>query len=353
MGEWLVKEALSRGAEVKLRTFILGPVVEDGRVVGIRVREDGRVAEYRANVVVEATGFSRVIRKKLPREWPVSEDIAPEDTNIAYREIIRYEDFEVEEPDIIRIYIDQEVAPGGYWWFFPESKVSVNAGLGVQGGKGHPSPQVLYHRLTQRHPLFQHRYHVERAAGAPLPTRRPSNTMVGPGVVVIGDAGYTVNPLHGGGMGYAFRAAYFAAKAIEEAHEAGDFGERGLWSLNRRYMEAIGARQAALDIFRIFLQSLGNDDIRYGMVKRLIPEQDVYYTSTAGDIKLSVLEKASIVLRGLGRPSLLSKLRTVAEYMRRAKQLYLDYPESPDGLQAWAARVRSLYREYRAALGLA
>jgi len=350
MGEWLVKEALAKGAEVRLRSFILAPIIEGGRVVGVRVREGGNVKEYRANVVVEATGFSRAIRKKLPRDWPVAEDIAEEDTNIAYREIISYEDFEIEEPHIIRIYVDQEIAPGGYWWYFPESKHSVNAGLGVQGGRGHPSPVELYRKLTSSHPLFQHRYHVERAAGAPLPTRRPSNTMVGNGIMVIGDAGYTVNPLHGGGMGYAFRAAYFAAQAYEEAYELGRFDERGLWSLNTRYMQAIGARQAALDVFRIFLQSLSNDDIRYGMEKRLIPEQDVYYTSTEGEIKLSIVEKAGIILRGLGRPSLLSKLKIVADYMKKVREHYRNYPDTPEGLPAWVARLEQLYTEYRAAL---
>ncbi|NOZ88729.1 MAG: geranylgeranyl reductase family protein [Crenarchaeota archaeon] len=350
MGEWLVKEAIARGAEVKLRSFILAPIIEGGRVVGIKVREGDTVKEYRASVVVEATGFSRVIRKKLPRGWPVAEDIEPTDTNIAYREIIAYEDYEVEEPDIIRIYIDQEIAPGGYWWYFPESKTKVNAGLGVQGGRGHPSPTSLYRKLVSRHPLFQKRFHVENAAGAPLPTRRPSDTMVGPGVIVIGDAGYTVNPLHGGGMGYAFRAAFFAANAFEEAYNAGRFDEAALWSLNKAYMNAIGARQAALDVFRIFLQSLPNEDIRYGMEKRLIPEQDVYYTSTEGEIKISILEKAGIILRGLGRPSLLSKLRIVAEYMKKVREHYRGYPDTPQGLEPWRARLRSLYSEYRAAL---
>jgi len=347
-GEWLLRDAIDHGAEVVLGSFVLGPVIEGGRVVGIRVRRQGRVEELRASLVVEATGFTRVIRKKLPRDWMVSEDIEPTDYEVAYREIIEYEDYRVEEPSVIRIYLDQDVAPGGYWWFFPESETAVNAGLGVQNGKGYPNPQTLYRRLVESHPLFRHRFRVRTAAGAPLPTRRPSNTMVGPGVVVIGDAGYTVNPLHGGGMGYAFRAAYFAAKAFEEAYNRGRVDEETMWSLNKNYMNAIGARQAALDVFRIFLQRLSNDDIRFGMEKRLIPEQDVYYTSTEGDIKLSALEKASIVLRGLRRPSLLAKLKTVADYMRRVKSHYLNYPEAPKELPRWAAELEEIYREYRA-----
>ncbi len=346
-GEWLLKDAINQGAEVILGSAILGPIIENGRVTGIRIRRNGGIEEIRGRLVIEATGFSRVIRQRLPREWPVYEDIEPTDMEIAYREIIEYEGYEVDEPSVIRIYLDQEVAPGGYWWYFPESRTSVNTGLGVQGGMGHPNPQLLYRQLLSKHPLFSHSFRVKTGAGAPLPTRRPSNTMVGPGVAVIGDAGYTVNPLHGGGMGYAFRAAYFTAKAFEEAYNEGTISVETMWSLNKDYMDAIGARQAALDVFRIFLQKLSNDDIRYGMEKRLIPEQDVYYTSTEGDIKLSVLEKASIVLRGLGRPSLLARLKIVAEYMKKIKNHYLSYPESPEGLNTWVKELERLYTEYR------
>lgn len=347
MGEWLLREAEEKGADVMLNTAILGPIVEDGKVTGIRVRRNGRVEEVRGRLVIEATGFSRVIRTRLPREWPVAEDIAPTDMEIAYREIIEYEDYTIDEPSVIRIYLDQEVAPGGYWWFFPESSKAANAGLGVQGGKGYPNPHALYRKLVSSHLLFaSRRFRVRTGAGAPLPTRRPSNTMVGPGVVVIGDAGYTVNPLHGGGMGYAFRAAYLAAKAFDYAYNQGEVSIKNLWGLNRDYMHAVGARQAALDVFRIFLQRLSNDEIRYGMEKRLIPEQDVYYTSTEGDIKLTVVEKASIILRGLGRPSLLARLKTVADYMKKVRSHYLAYPESPEGLPEWIRGTEELYKEY-------
>jgi len=350
MGRWLLRDAQNRGAELLLGTPILGPVIENGRVVGVRVRRNGRIEDIRGRLVVEATGFSRVIRSRLPRDWPIYEDIDPTDMEIAYREIIEYNDYTIEEPNVIRIYLDQEIAPGGYWWFFPESAEAANTGLGVQGGKGYPSPQVLYRKLVETHPLFRRRFSVRTGAGAPLPTRRPSNTMVGPGVVAIGDAGYTVNPLHGGGMGYAFRAAYFTAKAFEHAYNKGDISVENMWQLNKNYMNAIGARQAALDVFRMFLQRLSNDDIRYGMEKRLIPEQDVYYTSTEGDIKLSAIEKASIILRGLGRPSLLAKLKTVADYMRKLREHYYSYPETPDGLESWVKRLNELYGEYLAKL---
>lgn len=350
LGEWLLKDSINHGAEVWLQTQILGPIIEGGRVAGVVVKRGDKREEVRAKLVVEATGFSRVLRSRLPSDWPVSEDIAPTDTNIAYREIIEYEDYEVDEPNVIRIYLDQEVAPGGYWWYFPESRHTVNVGLGVQGGRGYPSPKTFYYEKLVKHILLKPKHRVLTAAGAPLPTRRPSNTFVGPGIVVIGDAGYTVNPLHGGGMGYGLRAAYITALVFEEAYNANRLDVDGLWPINIEYMKAIGAKQAALDIFRIFLQGLSNDDIRYGMENRLLPESDVYYTSTEGDLRVTVLEKLGIILRGLRRPSLLAKLAVVAEYMKKVKTHYMNYPQAPDKLGVWVRQLRELYEDYYAKL---
>ncbi|MET1102184.1 MAG: digeranylgeranylglycerophospholipid reductase [Pyrodictiaceae archaeon] len=350
LGQELVKYAIDKGATVLFSAKVLAPIIENGRVVGVEVLVGDSRKRYYSKVVIEATGFPRALKSKLPRNWHVAEPIRPEDTNIAYRKIIEYVDYEVEEPEIIRIYLDQSVAPGGYWWFFPESSRRVNTGLGVQGGKGYGNPMSIFEKKLTRHRLFKMEYKVLEAAGAPVPTRRPANTLVGPGILVLGDAGYTVNPLHGGGMGYAFYSGFAAAQAFEEAYNRGDFSEKGLWRLNTLYMKGIGAKQAALDVFRRFLQRLDNSEIAYGMEKRLIPEVDVYEVSSTGELKVSVIEKALIMLRGLRRPSLLFKLKLVADYMSKARALYKSYPESPEGLTTWIRKVDNLFREFEARL---
>ncbi len=349
LGQWLLRDAMDHGADVHLKTPVLEPILREGRVAGVKARIGGRVVDCEAHTVIEATGYSMVIKRRLPRAWPVAEQIDARDTNIAYREVQEL-DTSVEEPHYIRIYIDQSIAPGGYWWLFPEKSNVINIGLGVQGGVGNPHP-VQQFKLLYARGLAPPPKRVIEAGGAVVPTRRPANSLVGPGVMVVGDAGFTVNPVHGGGIGYAFYAGRLAAEAFQEAYDRNCFREECLWSLNTRYMRTLGAKQASLDIFRLFLQRLSNDDIEYGMAKRLVPESDVYFTSTQGELRLSVVEKASIILRGLRRPSLLSKLRLVAEYMRKAKRLYQEYPEEPGGLSVWIARVERLYEEYLGKLG--
>ena len=350
----LIDEAQKSGVDVYLRTRVTAPLMEAGKLVGVRaVSERGEELILRGKAIVDATGNSGMLRRQLPKEWPVNEPLDPKDSNIAYREI-RVMDYEIEEPSYLRIYINQEVSPGGYWWYFPEGKKSANIGLGVQDGMGYPSPNLIFREKLERLDEVRRYVRVINASGSRVPTRRPANTLVWDNFIGIGDNGYTVNPVHGGGMGYAMVAAFFASKTIMDAYSNSDFGAGGLWRLNLDYISAIGRRQASLDVFRIFLQRLSNDDIEYGLKHGIMNADQVYETSVTGELKanLSMIDKVVLALKLLGRPSLLSKLALVAQYMKRASDLYGSYPDSPAGLSTWVSAVEDLYSDYRKRLGI-
>ncbi|MEM1873261.1 MAG: geranylgeranyl reductase family protein, partial [Acidilobaceae archaeon] len=135
----LIREAEKRGVDVYLSTKALHPVIRDGRLEGVRAKRGEEDVEFAARVVVDATGASASIRYKLPKEWPVVDEPEETDFELAYRRILELED-EIPDFDAIRLYFNVEIAPGGYWWFFPEGRNAVNIGLGVQMGKGYPSP---------------------------------------------------------------------------------------------------------------------------------------------------------------------------------------------------------------------
>ncbi len=354
-GRMLVREAERSGVDIYLRTHALSPLLENGRLAGVVAKlPDGEKAVFRANIVVDATGSGSAIKRKLPEEWPVNEPLRKTDSAVAFRKIVEL-DYDIEEPDVIRIYINEKIAPGGYWWLFPKGKRVANIGLGVQNGRGFPHPRRLYEDYLDKRPDTGRVVRVLNEAGALLPTRRPANTLVWDNFIVIGDAGYTVNPLHGGGMGYAMIAAKHAADAIAEAHEKGDFSAATLWRVNLGYMRTTGAKQAGLDILRMFLQTLSNEEVEWAMRNGLATIEGVIETSITGELKgvnLGLLDKARLLVKMLGRPTMLLHLKTTGEYMSKVKKLYLEYPERPEELPKWVARVEDLYREFKAKLGI-
>ncbi len=347
----LIRESVENRAEYYDETNASAPIIENGFVRGVIASRKGEKLVLRANAVIDATGSARSIVRRLPPEWPVVDPIKPEDTQIAYREIRTLEEW-IDKPEYIRIYVNQKIAPGGYWWNFPKSIArTVNVGLGVQGGKGYEHPRFYLHKYILTRPEFKNSRVIE-TSGALVPTRRPPYSMVWNGIMVVGDAAYTVNPVHGGGKGSGMLSAKAASIAFAKAAEVGDYSAKGLWIMNKLYLEYYGAKQASLDIFRIFLQRLSDDDIEYGLRKRIMRESDLYETSVTGVIKnkRGVFDKLSRVIAGLGRPSLLAKLIVAAEYMDKMKKLYEEYPETPEELNQWIYKVNSLYESFERAL---
>ena len=341
-GEWLYSLAKEAGAEFSFKTRALGPVVKDGKVVGITVKRNGKVETLNSRLVVDASGVAYVIRRALPKSWPVSEPLDPKDTAVAYREI-RLLDTPLSDDKYIRIYVSQEKAPGGYWWLFPYSGgKKVNLGLGVQGGVGHKDPMWYFHKFLA--PRFKGE--VLHAGGGVVPTRRPLDTMVADGFAAAGDAAYQVNPVHGGGIGSGMLGAYLLAKNAVKALEDEPTAE-ALWGYNKDFMDAYGAKQAALDVFRIFLQSLSDEEINYGMRNKIIKEEDLLKASLEGELRISAVDKLGRVIRALGKPSLLPKLKVVSDYMKEIRELYKNYPESPSEFEEWRKRVKEVFESYK------
>ncbi|MEW9491671.1 MAG: digeranylgeranylglycerophospholipid reductase [Candidatus Aramenus sulfurataquae] len=341
----LLREAQDRGVEVMDQTTAMKPIFEDGFVRGAVIfdRRKEQQTEVRAKVVIEATGYSMSFRSKLPQELPVTELLDDRDSDIAYREV-GITKGDIEDPGYLRIFINQKASPGGYWWYFPKGKNKVNVGLGIQGGMGYPSIYTYYQKYLKDYAPDLERIVVK--GGALVPTRRPISTLVWNGIIVVGDSAFTANPVHGGGKGSAMISGFCAAKAVLNAFEVGDFSAESLWETNVCYNERYGAKQASLELFRRFLQRLSDDEINYGMKKRVIREEDLLETSLKGDLQLSVVDKAMRVISALGKPSLLFKLKTVAEYMKEMKSLYKEYPRSPKELPIWKARVENTLSQF-------
>lgn len=351
-GQYLLNLALSKGVELYDNCEARSPLVEGNKVVGVKFfnKGEGKVRELRAKVVVDASGVTACLRRKLPREWWVSEGVDKEDLQIAYREIRNLRS-DIEDVKCIRIHLDPEVAPGGYWWFFPRGPREVNIGLGVQWREGAPNPkEKFYAYLASMKEIEGSK--VIHAGGGLVPTRRPLSAPVASGFLAIGDAALTCNPLHGGGIGPAMLSAKLAAESVSKALSEGNTDIRALWTYPIDYFKYYGYKQAALDIFRAFLQSLSKEEIEFGMAKKLVKEEEVYRVGMKGDLELSLAERALRALKALPKPSFLLRLSRVAKYMKLIKELYLNYPSSPDHFEKWLIEVRNLLSEYYRSLNI-
>ena len=342
-GQRLLKLAVDAGATLLDSTQVIEPILKDNAIIGVSARDIKTETKIplQSKVVIDASGFLAVLRKKLPPEIGMDIEVSNEDVEVCYREI-RQLSGHVASPDFCEIYLDQNTAPGGYYWIFPEGETKTNVGVGVRMTRDFPKPKKQLYNEVLSKPLFKDSTTVTGGAWY-VPTRRPLDCIVGNGIVVVGDSACQVNPIHGGGMGPSMRGGMFAGETIVEALEKSDVTREGLWQYNVRYMQSYGVKQAALDIFRLFLlQGVSDEEINYGMKYQLITEEDILKTSMGENVRLNITEVARRALKGLGKLSMLRRLRNAARLMRETKLLYRNYPTSPKGFEEWKKKTHEL-----------
>jgi len=344
-GQRLLRSAIDAGSTLLESTQAVEPIIKNGFIIGVLARnlKTGSKVSLLSRVVVDASGFSAVLRKKLPPEIGIEATIGKEEAVIGYREIRELRE-QVEDPDYCKLYLSQKWAPGGYTWFFPEGGRKVNVGVGVTMFSGFPNPKHQLYDNVLSMPLFKESSVVKTGTWYD-PTRRPLDCMTGNGIVIVGDAACQANPIHGGGMGPSMKGGSAAGKSIIEAMEREDLSREGLWSYNIRYMQSYGASQAGLDVLRLLFHGIGDDDLDYGMRHRLITEDDLLKATRGEEARLNITEATRRIFRGLGKLSLLKNLRDAANLMKKVHGHYEKYPISPQGFEEWKKKTRDLIEE--------
>ncbi|MFX1511957.1 MAG: geranylgeranyl reductase family protein [Promethearchaeota archaeon] len=350
-GQRLLSYALEAGVVLYDETQVQNLILKNHHITGISVnsKKDKKLKNLTSKVVVDATGSSGILRKKLTHGLAsdIELSISKEDMGFAYREI-RELQTNLPEDEYLKLYFSEKLAPGGYIWLFPrgdETKPTVNAGLGIAQSIPPPSPKERFYQYVNSSPFFKDSKIITGGSGL-VPMRRPNKSFVTNGLVLVGDAAWQVNPLHAGGLGTTLEAAIMAANAIADAIESDNLTPNGLWNYNVLYHRSIGAKHAPLDIFRLLLRQIKNHDLNIGMAVGLVTDDDLDKISRGLDIELGTGEKLKRGYKGRKILRTLLKIQKATKRMKKVKKLYLNYPDSPGMLESWNNEVLSLYKGF-------
>ncbi len=344
-GQRLLNEAVDAGITQFLdKTMALDLIYENGTVAGLKVKlENGEKTNFKAKIVIDASGFYSPLRKQVKSSL-IEKTLSKEDSIICYREIVEFspQDLKVEDPEYITIILDQEKAPGGYIWYFPKNESSVNIGLGAfMDIKG--KVKELYTKNVFQKYIKTSKYKILSTGGGVVPVRRPLWSCAANGIILIGDSACQVNPLHGGGIDPSMRAGFYAANSATSAIEKSDYSINELWGYNHRVMTSFGAEFAALDLLRIVLQTLSNDDLNFGLERDLLSGEEIIEISSKGGLNLSLVNMAVKVIKGFSRPNLLLDLNFLRIKMNEISKLYKNFPERLNSFPAWKEKVIGIY----------
>lgn len=216
----LIDYARENGAEVRENCRVTGPLVEGGRVVGVRAVRDGSEVEICAPVVVGADGPHSTLGKKT--------GLLVNDPLYLGVSIRQY--FEGVEGigDYLEVYPDRAVSPGS-GWVFPVTRDGVaNVGVGAMlyhirrdGIDLHRFFEVLINDTPFVAPKMRNAKPVSPLRGALLRVGLGGSKVECPGMILIGDAASMTNPVSGEGITYALETGEMAARHILDSRFAG------------------------------------------------------------------------------------------------------------------------------------
>jgi digeranylgeranylglycerophospholipid reductase len=239
----LADRAARAGAEY--RTGVRFDARVDDGPAGVRLRcrgPDGHDEELVARVVVGADGVASAVARAFRLRRPV--EILPA--------------FEAEfpsspgDPDAVEVYLGRSIAPGLFGWWIPDGQGG--ARVGVAADADGLSARRYYERLVE---LLGRRFGTPLSSptsfvASGIPVGRVPR-IVGPRVVLVGDAAAQVKPLSGGGIFTGIRAAEIAAGVVGEALAANDVSSRRLEEYPRRFDAELGDEfRRALYLRRLF-----------------------------------------------------------------------------------------------------
>lgn len=221
----LQEHAVDSGAEFK-KAHVKEPILEDGKVVGVRARVNGSIEEIRSKVVVAADGVTSAIARAIRPDEHVDHHRA-----VALRAYI--EDIE-ELPHQVEFFLYDDILPG-YAWIFPIGEGRANIGLGMRLDKfrqdGHNLKKLL--QLFMDMPDIEKRLKnggdLRDVATWQLNFGSQKNVQRAyDGALLVGDAAGFINPLTGGGISNALTSAKLAAETIHQAFLKEDFSRQAL-----------------------------------------------------------------------------------------------------------------------------
>ncbi|NVM17846.1 MAG: NAD(P)/FAD-dependent oxidoreductase [Candidatus Lokiarchaeota archaeon] len=344
-GQRLLNDALDSGVEQFLdNTVALDLLYNQNTVSGVKVKlYNGEKADLRSKVLIDASGFYSPLRKKVKSNL-VEKEVLKEDSILCYREIVKFspQDLRINNPDYISIILNREKAPGGYIWYFPKNQSSLNIGLGTfMNLKGRVKD--LYHQNVFNEFIKTSKYEIISSGGGVVPVRRPLWSCTDNGIMFVGDSACQVNPLHGGGIDPSMRGGFYAANTAIDAIEKGDYSVNSLWNYNYDVMTSFGAEFASLDLLRMTLQILPNEDLNFALQQDLLSGEEILEISSTGEFELPVLGLVTKALKGISKPNLLLDLNYLRIRMNEISKLYKNFPTKIENFEDWKIRAIQVY----------
>lgn len=208
----LLEHARANGAEVWEECRVTAPLVEGGRVIGVKAVRGGEKLEVRAGVVVGADGAHSPLGRAM--------GLIVNDPLYLGVSVRQYFEGVSDIGDYLEVYPEAAISPGS-GWVFPVSETVANVGVGAMlyhirrdGINLHRFMKTFINETPHAAPKLRGARPVSPVRGALLRVGLGGSRVECPGLVLVGDAASMTNPVSGEGITYALETGQMAADHI-------------------------------------------------------------------------------------------------------------------------------------------
>jgi len=288
----LAIEAVKLGAKILLKQQVVAAKRVNGGVE-LDVEVNDEIKKVTAKIVLACDGVDSLTAKMLGLNTKL--DLKETDSGYQY-EMTGISGYDEE---LLHIYFGTDVAPRGYVWIFPKRGGTANVGIGI-GAYEAETAKFYLDRWIAAQPGLRNGSIIEVNAGA-IPVGGFLTKMEADNLLVAGDAGHMVDPIHGGGIGIALEGGLIAAEVAAKAIKANDFSDKFLSQYTKKWYAERGTHLMRRLKGRHLLEQLTNDDFNY-----LVGSINMDEALKIGNGTLTAKDKALLFTKKLiTRPGLL------------------------------------------------
>ncbi|MHA1124132.1 MAG: NAD(P)/FAD-dependent oxidoreductase [Candidatus Heimdallarchaeota archaeon] len=341
-GQTLLIEALNEGAKLfddcMFKTF----EYDNNKTKVTIVDKKGEASTLITPLIIDSSGINSRIRE----EMGIFDDhvkLMDDEQYYCYREVTKIIDPSDTYTDSAIFEFNYDVTRGGYIWFFDRGNNEFNMGTGIpKSWIKQFSPKDIY--FNHMHNRFS-KIETLDGGGGFVPTRHPIPTHVKNNVILTGDAGLIVNPLHGGGLSPSLTTGYFAGKLAAELVPNEKLTEEDLWSYNTQVMKRYGLRYSLLDLYRILLQNIPDDELSAAFKEEYLPLGMIFYAREY-DLLLGLSRELGQVWKDLP----IKRFQLLAQAIEDVNTITSSYPDSSEGITNWTKKYSKIYSDYQSAI---
>lgn len=250
----LAIEATKLGAKITMRHQVVGAKRVNG-LVELSVETNNETKILKTKLVIACDGIDSLVARMLGLN--TKSNLYDTDSGYQYEMtgISGYDE------DLLHIYFGNDVAPRGYIWIFPKRNGTANVGVGI-GGYEEKTAKYYLDKWIASQPNISKGSIIEVNGGG-IPVGGFLDKMSADNLLVAGDAGHMVDPIHGGGIGIAMEGGRLAAQVALRALNANDFSQNFIDIYTKEWYKLRGNELKRRLNSRHLLEKLSDDDFNY------------------------------------------------------------------------------------------